>query len=140
MHSYALSARERGIQVIIACAGGAAHSPGMVATSTFPLPVIGVPLLASTLDGVDSVLSILQFRHHSSIVGYKTFICQDGSLVATVAINNAANAGLLEVQMLAVYDADLFARISQYQEDTKSEILAEDEKLQKVGCESYLNP
>ncbi|KAL6140152.1 hypothetical protein ACLB2K_058453 [Fragaria x ananassa] len=93
---------------------------GMVATSTFPLPVIGVPLRASTLDGVDSVLY--------------------GSLVATVAINNAANAGLLEVQMLAVYDADLFVRISQYQEDTKSEILAEDEKLQKIGCESYLNP
>ncbi|PRQ41770.1 putative phosphoribosylaminoimidazole carboxylase [Rosa chinensis] len=125
MHSYALSAQERGIQVIIAGAGGAAHLPGMVAAST-PLPVIGVPVRASTLDGVDSVLSILQMPR--------------GVPVATVAINNATNAGLLAVRMLAVCDADLLARISQYQEDTKSEVLAKDEKLQKVGWESYLNP
>lgn len=124
MHSYALSARERGIQVIIAGAGGAAHLPGMVAAST-PLPVIGVPVRASTLDGVDSVLSILQMPR--------------GVPVATVAINNSANAGLLAVRMLAVCDADLLARISQYQEDTKNEVLAKDEKLQKVGWEFYLN-
>ncbi|GAV66765.1 AIRC domain-containing protein/ATP-grasp domain-containing protein [Cephalotus follicularis] len=125
MYSYALSARERGIQLIIAGAGGAAHLPGMVAALT-PLPVIGVPVRASALDGLDSLLSIVQMPR--------------GVPVATVAINNATNAGLLAVRMLGVGDADLLARMSQYLEDTRDDVLIKSEKLQKDGWESYLNP
>ncbi|KAK1583862.1 hypothetical protein Q3G72_027704 [Acer saccharum] len=154
MFSYALSAQERGIQIIIAGAGGAAHLPGkllksclysvlmnkfshwnimssglifpgMVAALT-PLPVIGVPVRASVLDGIDSLLSIVQMPR--------------GVPVATVAINNATNAGLLAVRMLGVADADLVARMSQYLEDTKDEVLTKADKLQKDGWESYLNP
>ncbi|KAJ6761518.1 hypothetical protein OIU74_024215 [Salix koriyanagi] len=95
MFSYALSAQDQGIQIIIAGAGGAAHLPGMVASLT-PLPVIGVPVRASALDGMDSLLSIVQMPR--------------GVPVATVAINNATNAGLLAVRMLGVGDADLLAR------------------------------
>ncbi|TQE02210.1 hypothetical protein C1H46_012211 [Malus baccata] len=119
MYSYALSARERGIQVIIAGAGG------MVAALT-PLPVIGVPVRASTLDGIDSLLSIVQMPR--------------GVPVATVAVNNATNAGLLAVRILGVCDADLVSRMTQYQEDTRDEVLTKAEKLQKDGWESYLNP
>ncbi|XP_073259948.1 phosphoribosylaminoimidazole carboxylase, chloroplastic isoform X3 [Populus alba] len=125
MFSYALSAQDRGIQIIIAGAGGAAHLPGMVASLT-PLPVIGVPVRASALDGMDSLLSIVQMPR--------------GVPVATVAINNATNAGLLAVRMLGVGDADLLARMSQYQEDTRDDVLKKAEKLQTDGWESYLNP
>ncbi|KDP23690.1 hypothetical protein JCGZ_23523 [Jatropha curcas] len=125
MFSYALSARDRGVQIIIAGAGGAAHLPGMVASLT-PLPVIGVPVRASSLDGMDSLLSIVQMPR--------------GVPVATVAINNATNAGLLAVRMLGVGDPDLLARMSQYQEDTRDEVLKKAEKLQNDGWESYLNP
>ncbi|KAG8371160.1 hypothetical protein BUALT_Bualt13G0057800 [Buddleja alternifolia] len=111
MYSYASSARERGIQVIIAGAGGAAHLPGMVAALT-PLPVIGVPVRASTLDGLDSLLSIVQMPR--------------GVPVATVAINNATNAGLLAVRM------------AQYQEDRRDEVLVKGDKLEKDGWEDYL--
>ncbi|RVW22593.1 Phosphoribosylaminoimidazole carboxylase, chloroplastic [Vitis vinifera] len=167
MFSYAMSARERGVQIIIAGAGG------MVAALT-PLPVIGVPVRASSLDGLDSLLSIVQMPR--------------GVPVATVAINNATNAGLLAVRMLGVSDPDLQARwalslslslplqisvltflyltvlspcilhcwekktirmligiyvvcrMSQYQEDTKDDVLVKAEKLEKDGWESYLNP
>ncbi|KAF7852148.1 hypothetical protein BT93_L0538 [Corymbia citriodora subsp. variegata] len=125
MFRYASSAQERGIQVIIAGAGGAAHLPGMVASLT-PLPVIGVPVRASVLDGLDSLLSIVQMPR--------------GVPVATVAVNNATNAGLLAVRMLGVGDPDLLARMSQYQEDTKEDVLTKAEKLQREGWESYLNP
>ncbi|KAJ8900029.1 hypothetical protein K2173_024143 [Erythroxylum novogranatense] len=125
MFSYALSARNRGIQVIIAGAGGAAHLPGMVASLT-PLPVIGVPVRGSSLDGMDSLMSIVQMPR--------------GVPVATVAINNATNAGLLAVRMLGAGDADLLARMSQYQEDTRDEVLRKAEKLQADGWGSYLNP
>lgn len=125
MFSYASSAQKHGIQVIIAGAGGAAHLPGMVAALT-PLPVIGVPVRASSLDGIDSLLSIVQMPR--------------GVPVATVAVNNATNAGLLAVRMLGVGDADLLARMSQYQEDTRDDVLTKAEKLQKDGWESYLNP
>ncbi|XP_024025146.1 phosphoribosylaminoimidazole carboxylase, chloroplastic isoform X2 [Morus notabilis] len=125
MFSYASSAQDRGIQVIIAGAGGAAHLPGMVAALT-PLPVIGVPVRASTLDGIDSLLSIVQMPR--------------GVPVATVAVNNATNAGLLAVRMLGVGDSDLVARMSQYQEDTRSDVLLKADKLEKDGWESYLNP
>ncbi|KAJ4950039.1 hypothetical protein NE237_026871 [Protea cynaroides] len=122
MYSYALSARERGIQIIIAGAGGAAHLPGMVAALT-PLPVIGVPVLSSSLDGVDSLLSIVQMPR--------------GVPVATVAINNARNAGLLAARILAVGDADMQARIIQYQQDMKDDVLRKADKLEKDGWEGY---
>ncbi|KAM4080107.1 hypothetical protein ACB094_09G166200 [Castanea mollissima] len=125
MFSYASSALERGIQIIVAGAGGAAHLPGMVAALT-PLPVIGVPVRASALDGLDSLLSIVQMPR--------------GVPVATVAINNATNAGLLAVRMMGIRDADLLARMSQYQEDTRNDVLRKAEKLENDGWESYLNP
>lgn len=92
MQNYALSARDRGIQVIIAGAGGAAHLPGMVASLT-TLPVIGVPIGLKALQGIDSLLSILQMPK--------------GVPVATVAIDNAANAGLLAVRVLSLFDHKL---------------------------------
>ncbi|KAL4376078.1 hypothetical protein GQ457_02G034070 [Hibiscus cannabinus] len=124
MYNYASSARERGIQVIIAGAGGAAHLPGMVAALT-PLPVIGVPVRASTLDGIDSLLSIVQMPR--------------GVPVATVAVNNATNAGLLAARILGVGDADLWTRMNQYQEDTRDYVLSKADKLRKDGWENYLN-
>lgn len=124
MVSYASSAWERGIQVIIAGAGGAAHLPGMVAALT-PLPVIGIPVRASTLDGLDSLLSIVQMPR--------------GVPVATVAINNATNAGLLAVRILGVGDLNLQKRIAQYLEDRRDEVLAKGKKLEEGGWEDYLN-
>ncbi|XP_073282898.1 phosphoribosylaminoimidazole carboxylase, chloroplastic [Primulina huaijiensis] len=124
MFEYASSAQGRGIQVIIAGAGGAAHLPGMVAALT-PLPVIGVPVRASTLDGLDSLLSIVQMPR--------------GVPVATVAINNATNAGLLAVRLLGISDIDLQARMAQYLEDRRHEVLVKGDKLEKGGWEDYLN-
>ncbi|PKI70733.1 hypothetical protein CRG98_008966 [Punica granatum] len=124
MFKYAKSASERGVQIIIAGAGGAAHLPGMIASLT-PLPVIGVPVRASVMDGLDSLLSIVQMPR--------------GVPVATVAVNNATNAGLLAVRMLGVADVDLQARMSQYQEGTRDEVVAKAEKLEQVGWESYSN-
>ncbi|XP_020882975.1 phosphoribosylaminoimidazole carboxylase, chloroplastic [Arabidopsis lyrata subsp. lyrata] len=124
MFTYAASAHSRGVQVIIAGAGGAAHLPGMVASLT-PLPVIGVPVRATRLDGVDSLLSIVQMPR--------------GVPVATVAINNATNAALLAVRMLGISDTDLVSRMRQYQEDMRDENLDKDEKLETKGWESYLN-
>jgi 5-(carboxyamino)imidazole ribonucleotide mutase len=100
MLEYAQSAKSRGIQVIIAGAGGAAHLPGMVASATI-LPVIGVPVKSSnSIDGWDSILSILQMPN--------------GVPVATVALNASKNAGLLAVQMIAISDASLSAKLDQY--------------------------
>ncbi|WZY81947.1 hypothetical protein YC2023_028331 [Brassica napus] len=124
MFSYATSAHSRGIQVIIAGAGGAAHLPGMVASLT-PLPVIGVPVRATRLDGVDSLLSIVQMPR--------------GVPVATVAINNSTNAALLAIRMLGISDTDLVSRMSQYQEDMREENMVKGEKLERQGWESYLN-
>ncbi|ERN10281.1 hypothetical protein AMTR_s00177p00010960 [Amborella trichopoda] len=121
MVSYASHAHERGVQVIIAGAGGAAHLPGMVA-SLSPLPVIGVPVKASSLDGIDSLLSIVQMPK--------------GVPVATVAIQNATNAGLLAVRILATQNCDLQRRMIQYQEDMKDTVLTKAEKLEKEGWES----
>ncbi|PIA33050.1 hypothetical protein AQUCO_04200062v1 [Aquilegia coerulea] len=124
MYTYAATARKRGIQVIIAGAGGAAHLPGMVAAMT-PLPVIGVPVRGSALDGTDSLLSIVQMPR--------------GVPVATVAINNATNAALLAVRILGLGNNDLQARLIQYQEDVGDDVLKKDEKLDKCGWEEYLN-
>lgn len=102
MLEYAQTAAERGIQVIVAGAGGAAHLPGMVASAT-PLPVIGVPVKSSnSIDGWDSVLSILQMPK--------------GVPVATVALNGGANAGILAVQILGASDVALRQRIADYKE------------------------
>lgn len=103
MLEYAQSAKSRGIQVIIAGAGGAAHLPGMIASATI-LPVIGVPVKSSnSIDGWDSVLSILQMPN--------------GVPVATVALNASKNAGILAVQMIAIGDDGLAAKLSQYKEE-----------------------
>lgn len=100
MLEYAGGAAERGLQIIIAGAGGAAHLPGMVASVT-PLPVIGVPVPLKHLDGMDSLLSIVQMPA--------------GVPVATVSIGNARNAGLLAVRILAAYDEQLRDRMSAFQ-------------------------
>ncbi|KAK9689003.1 hypothetical protein RND81_09G027400 [Saponaria officinalis] len=124
MFSYAKSACEKGLKVIIAGAGGAAHLPGMVAALT-PVPVIGVPVRSSSLDGLDSLLSIVQMPR--------------GVPVATVAINNATNAALLAVRMLGVGDSDLQARMAQYLEDARDDVLVKADRLHKDGWEAYLN-
>ncbi len=115
MFDYARTARARGLKVIIAGAGGAAHLPGMVASCT-PLPVIGVPILSSnSIDGWDSVLSILQMP--------------SGIPVATVALNGAANAGILAARIVATGDEDLSARLEAYQESLKAKVLGTVEEL-----------
>lgn len=114
MFTYAETAMERGIKVIIAGAGGAAHLPGMVAAKTV-LPVIGVPVKTSTLNGLDSLLSIVQMP--------------GGVPVATVAIGNAGatNAGLLAAQIVATFDTDLQQRLQQRREAIREKVLAEGE-------------
>jgi 5-(carboxyamino)imidazole ribonucleotide mutase len=107
MVEYARSAAERGIRVIVAGAGGAAHLPGMTASLT-PLPVIGVPVPLQHLDGLDSVLSILQMP--------------GGIPVATVAVGNAKNAGLLAVRMLGIADDGLRDAMAKYQADLATAI------------------
>ncbi len=111
---YAQSAEKRGLQIIIAGAGGAAHLPGMTASLT-PLPVIGVPIKTKQLDGLDSLLSVVQMP--------------PGVPVATVAIGGGRNAGLLAVQILAQSDSKLRARYKAFQ---KSQNLAVKEKARKV--------
>jgi phosphoribosylaminoimidazole carboxylase PurE protein len=114
MFDYATDAESRGLRVIIAGAGGAAHLPGMVAALT-PLPVIGVPVSATKLNGEDSLLSIVQMPA--------------GVPVATVAIDNATNAGLLAAQILGTGDDALRQRVAQYKEQLKDRTIAKAEKL-----------
>jgi 5-(carboxyamino)imidazole ribonucleotide mutase len=116
MFTYAKDARGRGIQVIIAGAGGAAHLPGMVASIT-TLPVIGVPVKLKTMDGLDSLLSIVQMP--------------GGVPVATVAINNAKNAGLLAVQILSLQEPSLAEAMQKYKDTMKSEVLVKAEKVEQ---------
>lgn len=109
MRTYATSARNRGLKVIIAGAGGAAHLPGMVAAFT-SLPVIGVPVKSSnSMDGWDSILSILQMP--------------GGVPVATVALNGAKNAGILAAQILSVSDSVLFERLVNYKKQLENDVL-----------------
>ncbi len=115
MVEYARSAADRGLKVIIAGAGGAAHLPGMTASMT-PLPVIGVPVPLSRLDGIDSLLSIVQMPA--------------GVPVATVAIGNARNAGLLAVRILGVFDDELRMRMEAFQDDLADIVREKDERLQ----------
>jgi phosphoribosylaminoimidazole carboxylase len=120
--SYSREASARGLQAIIAGAGGAAHLPGMVAAMT-PLPVIGVPVKSSALSGNDSLLSIVQMPK--------------GVPVATVAIGNAANAGLLAVRMLGMADRRLRDAMSAYMDAQEAEVLAKAEKLESQGYKNY---
>lgn len=115
LYSYAEQAAQRGLGVIIAGAGGAAHLPGMVAAIT-ALPVIGVPVKSSALSGEDSLLSIVQMPA--------------GVPVATVAINGARNAGLLAAQILGVTDLELRQRIQQLKDQLEAEVLAKAERLE----------
>jgi 5-(carboxyamino)imidazole ribonucleotide mutase len=117
MADYARTAESRGIRIIIAGAGGAAHLPGMVASHT-PLPVIGVPVESKALKGLDSLLSIVQMPA--------------GVPVATVAIGGAKNAGLLAVKILAITDSKLRARIKAYMKSLAAESRARNKKLKSV--------
>ncbi len=116
MLDYAESAAGRGLRVIIAGAGGAAHLPGMVAAAT-PLPVIGVPRSLSRLDGMDSLLSIVQMPA--------------GVPVATVSIDGGRNAGLLAVRILAAADATLRTAVERFQADLAEQVAAGDLTLQE---------
>ena len=114
MLDYASTAADRGLKVIIAGAGGAAHLPGMVAAATV-LPVIGVPVPLKYLDGMDSLLSIVQMPA--------------GVPVATVSVGGARNAGLLAVRMLAAHDAGLRARMADFQQALERLVLEKDQAL-----------
>ena len=114
--AYAKQAHQRGLRVIIAGAGGAAHLAGVVAAHT-PLPIIGVPVKSKALQGHDSLLSMVQMP--------------PGVPVATVSIDGGRNAGLLAVQILAVHDADLFARLVTYKEQLAKATLEKDQRLQE---------
>ena len=114
MMKYAESARERGLKTIIAGAGGAAHLPGMVASMT-TLPVIGVPIAVTALQGQDSLLSIVQMP--------------SGIPVATVAIDNAANAALLAAEILAVSDLLLAGRLSAFRDEQTASVLRKVEAM-----------
>ncbi len=120
---YALSAIAQGTKVIIAGAGGAAHLPGVIA-AMFPLPVIGVPIKGKSLDGLDSLLSIVQMP--------------PGIPVATVGINGARNAGLLAVEILATSNKKLAKHLSQFRSKQKESVLAKTEKLKTLGIKKYL--
>jgi 5-(carboxyamino)imidazole ribonucleotide mutase len=115
MVAYAREASGRGVQAIVAGAGGAAHLPGMIASLT-PLPVIGVPVAITKLDGMDSLLSIVQMPA--------------GVPVATVAIDGGRNAGLLAVRILAATDPALRERMARFQEDLAEQARAKDARLQ----------
>jgi len=123
LFKFAKSAHERGIRVVIAGAGGAAHLPGMVA-SLSPLPVIGVPIKSSnSIDGWDSILSILQMPN--------------GVPVATVALNAAKNAGLLAAQILGTSDEAIRNRMIKYKRNLEEGVAKKYERLEKTGYETY---
>ena len=123
MVEFAQAAAGRGFKVIIAGAGGAAHLPGMVASLTV-LPVIGVPVQTRALSGVDSLHSIVQMPA--------------GIPVATVAIGNGANAGLLAAQILATADSALSARLAEYRQSLHDQVAAKDARLLELGSAAYL--
>lgn len=123
MFKFAKKAHKRGIKVIIAGAGGAAHLPGMVASLT-PLPVIGVPVKSSnSIDGWDSMLSILQMPN--------------GVPVATVALNAAKNAGILATQIIGSSDKKVLKKLLKYKEDLKDSVAEKYKRLEALGWEDY---
>ena len=119
---YAKTAEGRGIKVIIAGAGMAAHLPGMCA-AIFPLPVIGIPMHTTSLGGRDSLYSIVQMP--------------SGIPVATVAIGGGANAAILACKILSVSDDELLAKLKAYSENMKQSVMAKDAKLQETGYKNY---
>lgn len=123
MYEYAHTAKERGLKVIIAGAGGAAHLPGMTAAMTV-LPVIGVPVQTKALGGVDSLYSICQMP--------------PGIPVATVAINGALNAGLLAAKIVAVTDEALSKRVEDYAKSLEKMVAEKAEKLENIKYKAYL--
>ena len=123
MVKYARNAKKRGISCIIAGAGGAAHLPGMVASMT-SLPVIGVPVMTKTLSGIDSLYSIVQMP--------------GGIPVATVAINNALNAGLLAARIVGTFDEEVSRRVQEYTENLELSVLEKSTRLERLGPKAYL--
>lgn len=121
--NYAKTAEERGVKVIIAGAGKAAHLPGMCA-ALFPMPVIGIPMKTSDLGGLDSLYSIVQMP--------------SGIPVATVAINGGKNAGILAAKILAVSDSEILEKLKNYSEKMKNEVVQKADKLDSIGYKEYL--
>ncbi|MBP7832441.1 MAG: 5-(carboxyamino)imidazole ribonucleotide mutase [Candidatus Levybacteria bacterium] len=124
MNEYAKNASQNGIKVIIAGAGGSAHLPGMTASHT-TLPVIGVPIKTKNLDGLDSLLSIVQMP--------------PGIPVATVSINGAKNAALLAIKMLSISDNTLSYKLNEYAKNLETEVLQKSEKLEQIKYKKYLD-
>ena len=123
MVQYATEAGQKGIKVIIAGAGGSAHLPGMIASLT-SLPVIGVPIRGNSLDGLDSLLSIVQMP--------------PGVPVATVAINGGKNAAILACQILGIENKTIFEKIEKYKLELKDKVLTKASKLEKTGWKEYV--
>ncbi|PKM55136.1 MAG: 5-(carboxyamino)imidazole ribonucleotide mutase [Firmicutes bacterium HGW-Firmicutes-5] len=124
MYTYAKEAKKRGLKVIIAGAGGAAHLPGMVAALT-TVPVIGVPVKSSSLSGIDSLYSIVQMP--------------PGIPVATVAINGAKNAGLLAAQILGSFDEAYHTRVMAYKKSLETMVEEKAGQIEDIGYEAYLD-
>ncbi len=124
MYEYAQSAAERGLKVIIAGAGGAAHLPGMTAALT-AIPVIGVPIKTSTLNGVDSLYSICQMP--------------PGIPVATVAINGGQNAGILAAQILGSFDTSIREKVEQFKKELLETVESKACTLENIGYQQYLS-
>ncbi len=122
MIEYAKSAQKKGLRVIIAGAGGAAHLPGMTASHTV-LPVIGVPIKTKTMQGIDSLLSIAQMP--------------PGIPVATMSVNGSKNAALLAVKILSLFDPSLFEKLEVYVKHMEQEVLKKAKKLEKVTYKKY---
>ncbi|MBR6615906.1 MAG: 5-(carboxyamino)imidazole ribonucleotide mutase [Lachnospiraceae bacterium] len=120
---YAKTAEDRGVKVIIAGAGKAAHLPGMCA-ALFPMPVIGIPMKTSDLGGVDSLYSIVQMP--------------SGIPVATVAINGGKNAGILAAKILATSEPEILEKLKAYSEKMKNEVVAKADKLDQIGHKEYV--
>lgn len=123
LYEYAKNAKSNGIKIIIAGAGGAAHLPGMIASIT-TIPVIGVPIKTKTLNGVDSLYSIVQMPA--------------GIPVATVAINGGVNAGLLAIQILGAFDTNVGDRILYYRKNLQDLVIKKAECLEEIGYRKYI--
>ncbi|MBI2621749.1 MAG: 5-(carboxyamino)imidazole ribonucleotide mutase [Candidatus Levybacteria bacterium] len=124
MFEFATKAREKGVKVIIAGAGGSAHLPGMIAAIT-PLPVIGVPIKSKSLDGLDSLLSIVQMP--------------PGIPVATVAVNGAKNAGILAASIVGANNPKILAKVASYKKLLEGQVLQKAKRLEKIKYKKYLN-
>ncbi len=123
LNQYIKSSQVKGVKIFIGAAGGAAHLPGVIAAQTI-LPVIGVPIKAKSMDGLDSLLSIAQMPA--------------GVPVAAVAINGARNAGLLAVQILALSDKNLSEKLAAFKQGMRKSVEQKSEELQRLGIENYL--